>query len=68
MRYELKAIKTGQAGRADTFQAGSVEIAGGQKECLSELKLSVSTSDQYQIELKVYKGVEAVAEDLVSYP
>jgi len=68
LRYDLKAEKTGAAGTAQTSQAGSVHIAGWQKECLSRLSLSVSASDQYQIELKVYKDKKLVAEDFVSYP
>jgi len=68
LRYELKAKKTGAAGTAQTSQAGSVNIASRQKECLSSLSLSVSASDQYRIELKVYKDKKLVAEDFVSYP
>lgn len=68
LRYELKAKKTGKAGRAETCQRGSVEIQSRQKECLSRLGLGVSPKDRYQIELKVYKDGKLVAEDFVSYP
>jgi hypothetical protein len=68
LRYELKAKKTGKAGKAQTSQSGSVEVAGGQQKRLSRLDLSVSAQDRYQIDLKVYKDVELVAEDSISYP
>ena len=68
LRYELKAKKTGNAGRAETSQTGSVEITSGKKKCLSRLGLSVSANDRYQIELKLYKDEKLVAEDFVSYP
>ena len=67
LRYELKAEKTSQAGTARTRQAGCVEIASRQKECLSQLGLSVSAKDHYQIELKVYKNGKLVAEDFTAY-
>jgi len=68
LRYELKAKKTGKAGKAQTSQSGSVEVAGGQKKRLSRLDLGVSAEDRYQIALKVYKDVDLVAEDSISYP
>ncbi len=68
LRYELKAKKLGEAGRAETCQSGSVEVRSRQKECLSQLELSVYPKDRYQIELKVYKDGKLVAEDFVSYP
>ena len=68
VRYELKATKTGKAGKAQTSQSGSVEIAGREKNSLSRLGLSVSADDRYRIELKVYKDEKLVAEDSVSYP
>jgi len=68
LRYELKAKKTGSAGTADTFQAGSVEIPSGQKKSLSQLGLNFSAGDRYRIQLKVYKDGKLVAEDFVSYP
>lgn len=66
--YEFKATKTGKAGRAQTFQAGSAEIGARQKKSLSRLGLSVSANDRYRIELKVYKDGKLVAKDFVSYP
>lgn len=68
LRYELKAKKTGKAGKAQTSQAGSVEVAGREKKTLSRLGLSVSADDSYRIELKVYKDGKLVAEDFGSYP
>lgn len=66
--YELKAKKTGQAGRTQSSQKGSVEVASRDKSCLSQLSLSFSADDRYRIELKVYKDEQLVAEDFVSYP
>ena len=68
LRYELKAKRTGKAGKAQSSQAGSVEIARREEECLSRLSLSVSANDRYRIELRVYKDGQLVAEDSISYP
>lgn len=68
LEYELKAKRVSEAGRADTCQAGSVEIQSQEKKCLSQLGLSVSPKDRYHIELKVYKDGKLIAEDFVSYP
>jgi len=67
LRYELKAKKAGPSGTADTFQAGSFNIASRQEKCLSELGLSASSDDHYRIELKVYKDEKLVAEDFTAY-
>ena len=68
LRYKLEARKSGKSGTAKSFQSGSVYIPSQEKKCLSQLGLSVSPKDHYQIKLEVYKDRKLVAEDSVFYP
>ena len=68
LMYKLEAKKSGKSGTAKTFQAGSVHLPSQEKRCLSQLGLSVSPKDHYQIKLEVYKDGKLVAGDSVFYP
>ncbi len=68
LRYRMISKKAGRAGTSQSSQSGTFKIAAGQEQSLSKLSLGVSAADQYEIELKVFKDRELVAQDSVSYP
>lgn len=68
LKYQLKAVKCGSAGRTSSSQSGYVYLGSQEKQFLSQLGLGVSPKDEYRIKLEVYKGEKLVAEDSVFYP
>lgn len=66
--YRLRAAKAGRAGRTLSSQSGRKYIRAQEETRLSELSLTVSPDDRYEIRLEVYKGGKLIAEDSISYP
>lgn len=64
LKHQLIVKKTGRSGKTRSVQRGSVYLQSQGKKCLAQLRLKVSKDDRYQIELKVYKGRDLVAEIL----
>jgi len=67
LRHQLKVQKSGESGRTNSFQSGSVYLQSQSEKCLSQLGLRVSLKDEYEIKLEVYKDGKLVTEDFVVY-
>jgi len=62
LTYKLFVQKSGKTGTVNTSQAGIVKIPGKEKKYLSQLYLSFSPTDYWQIKLEIYKDDKLVAE------
>ena len=68
LRYEVVSSKQGSAGKSNTSQSGTVTVGPDGSAKLSSLSLSAGPSDRYVITVKVYAGVELVAQETLRYP
>jgi hypothetical protein len=63
--FELKSVKTGMAGSAQSTQKGRVYLEQGKEECISRLRLGVSPKDNYEIQLEIFKEGKLICKDSV---
>lgn len=68
LRYEMVSSKQGSAGKSNTSQSGTVTVGPDGSAKLSTLSLGLGPSDRYVITVKVYAGVELVAQEVLRYP
>lgn len=68
LRHQLKVLKSGRSGRTNSFQSGSVCLQSQEEKCVTQSRLRVSSEDEYQIKLEVYKDGKLIAKDFLAYP
>ena len=68
LRYEVKTVREGAAGRSNSSQSGSVRIGQDGSAKLATTSVSVTPQDRYRISVRVLERDKVVAEEEVRYP
>ena len=68
VRYEIRTIREGAAGRSNSSQSGNVKLGSDGTAQLATTSVSVSPQDRYEIAIKVLDQDRVVAEESVRYP
>jgi hypothetical protein len=68
LRYEMVSSKQGPGGNSNTRQSGGVQIGADSSAKLSTLRVGVGADDRYVITVRVFDGVNLVAEQLLRHP
>lgn len=68
VRYEIRTVREGQGGSANSSQSGSARLDGDGTAKLASTSVSVGPRDRYAVEVKLLQGSRVVAEETVRYP
>ena len=68
LRYELSLIKTGASGVSRVRQAGTLMLEPGSENVTSSIATKMERDDRYQVDLRLYRGDQLVAEKVLLYP
>lgn len=68
LRYEVRASKEGQSGKASSAQSGQVDLAAGRESALSTLSFELRSDNRYVVSVRLLKGDAVLAEAAFRYP
>jgi hypothetical protein len=68
LRYEVKTVREGAAGRSNSSQSGNVRLGQDGSAKLATTSISVTPQDRYRISVRVLERDRVVAEEEVRYP
>ena len=68
LRYEVKTVREGVAGRSNSSQSGNVRLGQDGSAKLATTSVSVTPQDRYRISVRVLERDKVVAEEEVRYP
>lgn len=68
LRYDVATTRSGRAGNSTSRQSGNVTVDQDGKASLSQVSVSVSESDRYEVRVEVYDGARLVAAQTVRHP
>jgi len=68
LRYDVTTIRTGRSGNSDSRQSGDVTVGNDGKASLSQVAVSVSAQDRYEVHVDVYDGKRLVASETLKHP
>ena len=68
LRYDVTTIRTGRSGNSNSRQSGNVTVGDDGKASLSQVAVSVSTQDHYEVHVEVYDGGRLVAAQTLRHP
>ena len=68
LRYEVKTVREGAAGRSNSSQSGNVRLGQDGSAKLATISISVRPQDRYRISVRVLERDKVVAEEEVRYP
>ena len=68
LRYEVKTVREGAAGRSNSSQSGNVRLGQDGSAKLATTSVSVTPRDRYRISVRVLERDKVVAEEEVRYP
>jgi thin aggregative fimbriae synthesis protein len=68
LRYEVKTVREGAAGRSNSSQSGNVRLGQDGSAKLATTSVSVTPQDRYRISVRVLERDKVVAEEEVLYP
>lgn len=68
LRYDVTTTRTGRSGNSNSRQSGNVTVGNDGKASLSEVAVSVSEQDRYEVQVEVYDGGRLVAAQTLRHP
>ena len=68
LRYDVTTIRTGRSGNSNSRQSGNVTVGDDGKASLSQVAVSVSEQDRYEVHVDVYDGKRLVASETLKHP
>jgi hypothetical protein len=68
LRYDVTTTRTGRSGNSNSRQSGNVTVGDDGKASLSQVAVSVSTQDRYEVHVEVYDGGRLVAAETLRHP
>ena len=68
LRYDVTTTRTGRSGNSNSRQSGNVTVGDDGKAPLSQVAVSVSAQDRYEVHVDVYDGKRLVASETLKHP
>ncbi len=68
LRYDVTSTRTGRSGNSNSRQSGNVTVGDDGKASLSQVAVSVSEQDRYEVHVEVYDGGRLVAAQTLRHP
>ena len=68
LRYDMTTTRTGRSGNSNSRQSGNVTVGDDGKASLSQVAVSVSEQDRYEVRVEVYDRGRLVASDALTHP
>ena len=68
LRYDMTTIRMGRSGNNNSRQSGSVTVGQDGTASLSQVSVSVSPQDRYEVHVEVFDGSRLVAEKTLKHP
>ena len=68
LRYDVTTTRTGRSGNSNSRQSGNVTVGHDGTASLSQVAVSVSEQDRYQVHVDVYDGKRLVASETLKHP
>lgn len=68
LRYDVTTTRTGRSGNNNSRQSGNVTVGDDGKASLSQVAVSVSEQDRYEVHVEVYDGGRLVASETLKHP
>lgn len=68
LRYDVTTTRTGRSGNSNSRQSGNVRVGNDGKAALSQVAVSVSAQDRYEVHVDVYDGKRLVASETLKHP
>jgi PPE-repeat protein len=68
LRYDVTTTRTGRSGNSNSRQSGNVTVGNDGKASLSQVAVSVTEQDRYEVQVEVYDGGRLVAAETLRHP
>jgi hypothetical protein len=68
LRYDMVTTRTGRSGNHNSRQSANVTVGQDGKASLSQVVVSVTEQDRYEVKVEVYDGPRLVAAETLRYP
>lgn len=68
LRYDVTTTRTGRSGNSNSRQSGNVTVGDDGKASLSQVAVSVSAQDRYEVHVELYDGGRLVAVETLKHP
>lgn len=68
LRYDVTTIRTGRSGNNNSRQSGNVTVGSDGKASLSQLSVSVTPQDRYEVHVEVFDAGRLVASETLRHP
>ena len=68
LRYDVTITRTGRSGNNNSHQSGTVTVGNDGKASLSQLSVSVTPQDRYEVHVDVFDGSRLVASATIRHP
>jgi Thin aggregative fimbriae synthesis protein len=68
LRYDVVTKRTGPSGNHNSKQSANVTVGPDGKAPLSQVAVSVTDKDRYEVKVEVYDGAQLVAAQTLSHP
>ena len=68
LRYDVITTRIGRSGNSNSRQSGDVTVGNEGKASLSQVAVSVSEQDRYEVRVEVYDGGRLVASETLKHP
>ena len=68
LRYDVVTTRTGRSGNSNSRQSGDVSVGQDGKASLSQVSVSVTPQDRYEVRVELYDGAQLVASESLRHP
>jgi hypothetical protein len=68
LRYDVVTTRTSRSGNSNSRQSGNVTVGQDGTASLSQVSVSVSPQDRYEVHVEVFDGSRLVAEKTLKHP
>lgn len=68
LRYDVTTTRTGRSGNTTSRQSANVTVGSNGKALLSQVSVSVTPQDRYEVHVEVFDGQRLVASDTLRHP
>lgn len=68
LRYDMVTTRTGRSGNHNSRQSANFTVGKDGSAPLSQVIVSVTEQDRYEVKVEVYEGTQLVAAETLRYP
>jgi Thin aggregative fimbriae synthesis protein len=68
LRYDVTTVRTGRSGNTNSRQSGNVTVGPAGKASLSQVSVSVTPQDRYEVHVELFDGRRLVASETLRHP